>query len=148
MKLQVIHIDGSIIRFEFLNSLLTQQNVSEETEREHIRKAIKSIEEAVGRKPVGWYTGNILVTAVSDSNPGRIGENSVRLAAQEGEFLYFSDSYADDLPYWEVIESKPQLIIPYTLETNDMKFSVPPGSRSYDFTDGKVSPLEMVSFNI
>lgn len=60
---------------------------------------------------------------------GRIGENSVRLAIEEGNWKYLSDSYADDLPYWiKDHRGNPQLIIPYTLETNDMKFSVAPGT--------------------
>jgi putative urate catabolism protein len=89
-------------------------DVPEAEEREHIRLAIAAIERATGARPVGWYTG-------------RISPNTRRLVAEEGGFLYDSDSYADDLPYWEVAAGTPQLIIPYTLDNNDMKFAVANG---------------------
>lgn len=94
--------------------------VDEATERRDNQLAIQAIEKATGRKPRGWYTG-------------RISENSWRLAFEAGDFLYNSDSYADDLPYWILDDNnKPQLILPYTLDVNDMKFSVPPGFTSPD----------------
>src|ERR687892_1305223 len=89
-------------------------DVPEAEEREHIRLAIAAIERATGARPGGWYTG-------------RISPNTRRLVAEEGGFLYDSDSYADDLPYWEVVAGKPQLIVPYTLDNNDMKFAVANG---------------------
>jgi putative urate catabolism protein len=89
-------------------------DVPEAEEREHIRLAIAAIERATGARPVGWYTG-------------RISPNTRRLVAEEGGFLYDSDSYADDLPYWEVVAGKPQLIVPYTLDNNDMKYAVANG---------------------
>lgn len=94
------------------------QNMSEDEEREHIRLAIEAIEQTTGSRPVGWYTG-------------RNSPNTRRLVVEEGGFLYDSDSYADDLPYWELVEEKPHLVIPYTLDNNDMKYGVLNG-----FSDG------------
>ena len=95
------------------------QNVPEAEERAHIERAIEAIERATGQRPVGWYTG-------------RVGPNTRRLVAEAGGFLYDSDSYADDLPYWLTVAGRPHLVIPYTLDQNDMKFAVPPG-----FTSGQ-----------
>jgi putative urate catabolism protein len=81
----------------------------EDEEREHIRRAIEAIERVTGRRPVGWYTG-------------RISANTRRLVAEAGCFLYDSDSYADELPYWVDVEGQAVLIIPYTLDVNDFKF--------------------------
>lgn len=85
------------------------RNMPEEVEREHIALAVEAIRNITGKHPAGWYTG-------------RTGENTRRLVAEHGGFLYDSDSYADDLPYWEEVQGKPQLIVPYTLDTNDMRF--------------------------
>lgn len=85
------------------------RNMPEELEREHIALAVEAIRSITGKHPAGWYTG-------------RTGENTRRLVAEHGGFLYDSDSYADDLPYWEDVQGKPQLIVPYTLDTNDMRF--------------------------
>lgn len=93
------------------------QTVPEHIEREHMQKAIAAIEKTCGQRPLGWYTG-------------RIGPNTRRLVVEEGGFLYDSDSYADDLPYWVEVAGKGHLVIPYTLDNNDMKFSVPPGFSS------------------
>ncbi|MEM1399356.1 MAG: polysaccharide deacetylase family protein, partial [Pseudomonadota bacterium] len=84
------------------------QTMDEATEREHIALAVKAIEEATGQRPLGMYTG-------------RTGPNSRRLTVEEGGFVYDSDSYADDLPYWTHEFGKPHLIIPYTLDANDMR---------------------------
>jgi len=81
----------------------------EDEEREHIQLAIEAIEKACGQPPVGWYTG-------------RISDNTRRLVVERGGFLYDSDSYADELPYWLEVEGKDHLVIPYTLDINDMKF--------------------------
>ena len=86
----------------------------EEEERAHIRHAIEAIERACGQRPVGWYTG-------------RISENTRRLVVEEGGFLYDSDSYADELPYWVAIGGQSHLVIPYTLDANDMRFLIPNG---------------------
>lgn len=90
------------------------QYLPEVTEREHIHLAMEAIEKAIGKRPVGWYTG-------------RNSPNTRRLVAEYGGFLYDADSYADDLPYWELAAGKPQLIVPYTLDTNDMRFVAPQG---------------------
>ncbi|MBI3525910.1 MAG: allantoinase PuuE [Betaproteobacteria bacterium] len=95
------------------------RNVSEAVEREHIALAVETIRRITGKPPVGWYTG-------------RSGENTRRLVADHGGFLYDSDSYADDLPYWEQVGGKPQLIVPYTLDTNDMRFVQAQGFHSGD----------------
>jgi putative urate catabolism protein len=83
--------------------------LSEDEERAHIRRAIEAIEQACGQRPVGWYTG-------------RISENTRRLVVEEGGFLYDSDSYADELPYWVNVAGRAHLVIPYTLDANDFKF--------------------------
>ncbi len=93
--------------------------VDEATERAHMQQAITTIVELTGNRPLGWYTG-------------RVSANTRRLVAEEGGFLYNSDTYADDLPYWELVEGKPQLLIPYTLDVNDMKFSAFQGFNSGD----------------
>ncbi|HUQ27993.1 MAG TPA: allantoinase PuuE [Usitatibacter sp.] len=88
--------------------------MAEATEREHIARAVEAIRSLTGERPLGWYTG-------------RTSENTRRLVAEHGGFLYDADSYADDLPYWEMVAGKPQLIVPYTLDTNDMRFATPQG---------------------
>ncbi|WP_434362395.1 allantoinase PuuE [Parasalinivibrio latis] len=93
------------------------QHVKEEDEKADMLKAIAAIEAATGKRPVGWYTG-------------RTSPNTRKLVAEEGGFLYDSDAYDDDLPYWHTEGSKPQLVIPYTLDTNDMRFSTPQGFNS------------------
>ncbi|MCW5747779.1 MAG: allantoinase PuuE [Alphaproteobacteria bacterium] len=98
---------------------INYKDMSEADEREHMRRAIRAIEQTCGKRPVGWYTG-------------RLSDNTLRLVVEEGGFLYSSDSYADDLPYWVAVGGKPHLVIPYTLEVNDMKFAVPPGFTSGD----------------
>ena len=83
--------------------------IDEATEREHIALAVEAIRHITGSAPLGWYTG-------------RTSENTRRLVAEHGGFLYDADSYADDLPYWELVGGRPHLVVPYTLETNDMRF--------------------------
>lgn len=85
-----------------------------EEERAAIAEAIHLHTEVVGERPRGWYTG-------------RCSENTVRLVAEEGGFDYISDTYDDDLPYWAEYGDRDQLIIPYTLEANDMRFATAPG---------------------
>ncbi len=86
------------------------QHAPEALEREHLQRAIDAHSEATGERPLGWYLG-------------RCSPNTRRLVAEEGGFLYDSDSYADDLPYWETHAGRRQLIVPYTLEANDMRFA-------------------------
>lgn len=95
------------------------RDVPEKTERDHIRATVEAIQATTGARPVGWFTG-------------RISANTRRLVVQEGGFLYDSDAYDDDLPYWMAVDGKPHLIIPYTFDANDMKFTVSPGFTSND----------------
>mgnify|MGYP003671048027 CR=1 FL=1 len=85
-----------------------------EEEREQIRQAIKQHTQITGSPPLGWYTG-------------RDSPNTRNLIIEYGGFLYDSDSYADDLPYWVKGDNEPHLVIPYTLDTNDMRFATPQG---------------------
>ena len=97
------------------------QYVDEKTEREHIKDCISVLTEYLGKRPVGWYTG-------------RNSPNTRRLVMEEGGFLYDSDTYDDDLPYWadELESNNKHLIIPYTLDVNDMRFASPQGFNSGD----------------
>ena len=90
------------------------KDMAEEEERAAIEEAIRLHTEVVGTRPRGWYTG-------------RCSVNTVRLVAEEGGFDYISDTYDDDLPYWLEAGERDQLIIPYTLEANDMRFATAPG---------------------
>lgn len=93
------------------------QYMDESQERDHMAKAISIIKEITGERPLGWYTG-------------RTGPNTRRLVAEEGGFLYDSDAYDDDLPYWHTETGRPQLVIPYTLDVNDMRFATTQGFNS------------------
>jgi putative urate catabolism protein len=95
------------------------RDIDEATEREHMRRAIASIEKLTGQRPLGWYTG-------------RTSENTQRLVAEEGGFLYDADSYADELPYWVRVAGRDHLIVPYTLDANDMRFATVQGFNSGD----------------
>ena len=95
------------------------QNVNKSTEKKHMNLAIKIIKKIFGQRPLGWYTG-------------RCSPNTRDLVIDEGGFLYDSDSYSDDLPYWETRGKKKQLIIPYTLDNNDMRFATNQGFNSGD----------------
>ena len=90
------------------------QYVGEETERAHLQQAIRVQQEITGQRPLGCYIG-------------RISPNTRRIVAEEGGFLYNSDIYNDDLPYWEIHGEHPLLLIPYTLDVNDMKFGTAQG---------------------
>jgi putative urate catabolism protein len=95
------------------------RDYAKEDERAHMREAIRIHAEVTGARPLGWYTG-------------RSSINTLDLAAEEGGFLYSSDSYADDLPYWIKAPAEPFLIIPYTLDANDMRFATPQGFNAGD----------------
>ena len=97
------------------------QYVDEKTEKKHIKDCISVLTECLGKRPVGWYTG-------------RNSPNTRRLVMEEGGFLYDSDTYDDDLPYWadELESNNKHLIIPYTLDVNDMRFASPQGFNSGD----------------
>jgi len=85
------------------------QHVPEAVEREHIQMAIDLHRKATGERPLGWYQG-------------RTSPNTARLVVEEGGFTYDADSYADDLPYWDDQHGKAQLIVPYAMDSNDMRF--------------------------
>jgi putative urate catabolism protein len=91
------------------------QNMPIDEERAQMQRAVASIERTIGQRPLGWYCRYAP------------SENTRRLVVEDGGFLYDSDAYDDDLPYWVRVGDKSHLVIPYTLDVNDMKFSVPPG---------------------
>tara|TARA_R110002096_G_scaffold21113_4_gene69039 strand:- start:16731 stop:17639 length:909 start_codon:yes stop_codon:yes gene_type:complete len=93
------------------------QFVDEDTELAHFQQALATHEQATGSRPQGWYLG-------------RCSPQSHRIAAQYGDFRYNADSYADDLPYWDYSFATPQLMVPYTLDANDMRFATPQGFNS------------------
>jgi len=95
------------------------QDVDEATEREHMRIGMQIIQELTGEMPLGWYTG-------------RDSPNTRRLVVEHGGLLYDADYYGDDLPFWTEVEvtggeKKPHLVVPYTLDSNDMRFATPQG---------------------
>jgi allantoinase len=98
---------------------INYDQIDEATERDHMRRAIASLEKLTGQRPLGWYTG-------------RTSERTQRLVAEEGGFFYDADSYADDLPYWEKVAGRDHLIVPYTLDTNDMRFATAQGFNTGD----------------
>jgi len=119
------------------------QDVKKSIEKKHMQQAIKTIKKIFGSRPLGWYTG-------------RCSPNTRDLVFDEGGFLYDSDSYSDDLPYWEKRGNKRQLIIPYTLDNNDMRFATNQGFNTGDhfynylkdsfdalYEEGKTSPKMM-----
>ena len=85
------------------------QYVNEEEERAHLKRAVEILTRVTGSRPLGWYTG-------------RQSPNTRRLVVEEGGFLYDADAYNDDLPFWVTVSGKGHLVIPYTLDNNDMKF--------------------------
>ena len=93
------------------------QHVDEDTERAHLQKALEIHTRVTGARPAGWYLG-------------RCSPNTHRLVAEAGGFLWNADSYADDLPYWDMRFDEPQLMVPYTLDVNDMRFATPQGFNS------------------
>ena len=103
---------------------LSYQHVDETLERQHMAQAVTLLTDLTGQPPVGWYTG-------------RDSPHTRRLVVEHGGFLYDSDSYADDLPYWVTVEGQHHLVVPYTLDTNDMRFATAAGFNSgpqfYDY---------------
>jgi putative urate catabolism protein len=95
------------------------QYVPIEKERADLQEAIRLHTEITGERPLGWYSG-------------RTSPNSLKLVVEAGGFLYCADSYADDLPYWVTEAGKPQLIVPYTLDANDMRFAIRAGHTAGD----------------
>ena len=119
------------------------QDVKKSVEKKHMQQAIKTIKDIFGSRPLGWYTG-------------RCSPNTRDLVFDDGGFLYDSDSYSDDLPYWEYKGKKKQLIIPYTLDNNDMRFATNQGFNTGDhfynylkdsfdalYEEGKTTPKMM-----
>jgi len=119
------------------------QNIKKTVEEKHMKLAINTIKKIFGKRPLGWYTG-------------RCSPNTRDLVIKEGGFLYDSDSYSDDLPYWEYRNNKKQLVIPYTLDNNDMRFATNQGFNSGDqfytylkdsfdvlYEEGKTNPKMM-----
>ena len=119
------------------------QKVKKNVEKKDMKLAIKKLKKIFGEKPIGWYTG-------------RCSPNTRDLVFEDGGFLYDSDSYSDDLPYWEYKKNKKQLIIPYTLDNNDMRFATNQGFNSGDqfytylkdsfdalYEEGKTAPKMM-----
>ena len=119
------------------------QDIKRSVEKKHMLQAIKTIKNIFGSRPLGWYTG-------------RCSPNTRDLVFDEGGFLYDSDSYSDDLPYWEYRGKKKQLIIPYTLDNNDMRFATNQGFNTGDhfynylkdsfdalYEEGKTTPKMM-----
>jgi putative urate catabolism protein len=105
---------------------ISYQNVDEVTERAHIAEAVQILRELTGAAPLGWYTG-------------RDSPNTRRLVVEHGGFVYDADNYGDDLPFWEKVAVtgadgkpavKPQLVVPYTLDSNDMRFAAMQGFNS------------------
>jgi putative urate catabolism protein len=94
---------------------ISYQEIDEETERDHMRRAIDIHTRVTGERPLGWYTG-------------RTSPNTRKLVKEEGGFLYDADDYSDDLPFWD----ETQLVIPYTLDANDMRFASPQGFNTGD----------------
>ena len=95
------------------------QYVPAEVERAHIQQALEIHKRMTGSLPEGWYTG-------------RMSPNTRRLVCEEAELLYDADAYADDLPYWVEEGGKPHLVVPYTLDSNDMRFATNQGFNSGD----------------
>ena len=119
------------------------QNVSKKKEKNDMKLAVKSIKKIFGSQPAGWYTG-------------RCSTNTLDLVIDNGNFLYCSDTYSDDLPYWVKKDNKKQLMVPYTLDNNDMRFATNQGFNSGEqfynylkdsfdalYEEGKTSPKMM-----
>jgi allantoinase len=119
------------------------QNIKKTDEKKHMKLAIQAHTKIFGERPRGWYTG-------------RCSPNTRDLVMEDGGFLYDSDSYSDDLPYWETRNKKKQLIIPYTLDNNDMRFATNQGFNTGDhffsylkdsfdvlYEEGKTNPKMM-----
>lgn len=106
--------------------------LDEATEREHIRKAVESLERTVGARPLGWYC--------------RYGPslNTRRLLAEEGGFLYDSDAYDDELPYWTEALGRPHLVVPYSLTNNDTRFAAGQLGTGEDFFQFLRDALDML----
>jgi putative urate catabolism protein len=119
-----------------------------EEEKRHLDEAIRVHTDATGSRPAGWYLG-------------RCSGNTLDLVMEEGGFAYSSDSYADELPYWVKGPKRPHLVIPYTLDANDMRFATPQGFNAGDqffsylkdsfdllYAEGKAGSPKMMSVGL
>jgi peptidoglycan/xylan/chitin deacetylase (PgdA/CDA1 family) len=93
---------------------INYHGVSIDEERAHMQKAVSILQDICGARPLGWYTG-------------RTSENTRQLVAEDGGFTYDADDYSDDLPFWSAQVKSPHLVVPYTLDTNDMRFATAQG---------------------
>ena len=122
---------------------ISYQDVAPDVEREHMQKAIDIHTRVTGERPLGWYTG-------------RSSPNTRQLVVENGGFVYDADDYNDDLPWYDTRYGKPQLIVPYTLDANDMRFATAQGFHSGDqfytylkdtfdtlYAEGKTTPRMM-----
>ncbi|HEX9396617.1 MAG TPA: allantoinase PuuE [Burkholderiales bacterium] len=98
---------------------INYQDVPLEVEREHLQRAIEIQRRLTGERPLGWYTG-------------RTSPNTRRLVVEDGGFLYDADDYNDELPFYDLRYGKPQLVVPYTLDANDMRFATAQGFNTGD----------------
>ena len=98
---------------------INYQHVPLEVEREHMQRAIEIQKRLTGERPLGWYTG-------------RTSPNTRRLVVEDGGFVYDADDYSDDLPFYDRMHGRPQLVVPYTLDTNDMRFATAQGFNAGD----------------
>ena len=96
---------------------ISYQHVPIAEEREHMQRAIEIHKQLTGERPLGWYTG-------------RTSPNTRQLVVEDGGFVYDADDYSDDLPWYDRRYGKPQLVVPYTLDANDMRFATPQGFNS------------------
>jgi peptidoglycan/xylan/chitin deacetylase (PgdA/CDA1 family) len=110
---------------------LDYQSVDEATEREHIRLAVASIKAMTGKAPVGWMTG-------------RPSDNTRRLLAEHGGFLYDRDTLNDELPYWVEVDQKPYLVIPYSYESNDNRYDHNGFGTAEDFARYMIDCFDML----
>ena len=122
---------------------INYHGMAEDEERAQLQKAIDVHTSVCGERPLGWYTG-------------RTSQNTRRIVAEEGGFLYDADDYSDDLPFWSTQTDTPHLIVPYTLDTNDMRFATAQGFHTGDqfatylidafdtlYAEGETSPKMM-----
>ena len=98
---------------------INYHGVSIDEERAHMQKAVSILQDICGARPLGWYTG-------------RTSENTRQLVAEDGGFTYDADDYSDDLPFWSAQVKSPHLVVPYTLDTNDMRFATAQGFNNAD----------------
>ena len=98
---------------------INYHGVSIDEERAHMQKAVSILQDICGARPLGWYTG-------------RTSENTRQLVAEDGGFTYDADDYSDDLPFWSTQVKLPHLVVPYTLDTNDMRFATAQGFHNAD----------------